>query len=740
MEREEATTSSGLYGGRGAGGKFRKPLARKAPTTPYDRPPAVNHSRRDGGGGWLSRFANRILPSFISNSFPYWDPPTVSEDQDLPLKQATSIDGQENTYSLEVTTSPGVEGPNKPVDRSSYDSGLDDHEEDTTRSLGGDNKLCEIEKMLKEKKFSSEEISRLTKILDSKIVDSSMDVNAQAVGTILPQDGQRVSVQEKQKNFNGVSRGMSSPQPTSMHQAVVGASPIEIARAYMGTRTADADPAYKSMVLKDRTLQQSDEFASKPPVPSSSLLKSSPCWPGAVIQDKRDYVTPQSQKGSFGLCNFPRTPYSRAIYSKSKTKLLQSQSSGAPSNNLLSPLPALQSRTPTYGLKYSRRDSLNGSVGPIRRTRQKLALEASNGSDPFHSSQYGPLLIGSSSTSERMLPAAKKNLEIGAAANTSKYHSMDRKAHVSKPDVSTVRPQSSQLARSIYEHLDRSIVTPKGKSAELDIATTLKKTMSSEIMTAVSKEHVSLGQTGSCNSNKNMAVIDTSLSAQGNQDEQNPLRKAHHNERISKSLDAACSPAGAISSLEIGKTHGSSRFAGTNEATAAGRSGGRWKDNCHPGPLFNQSNGKLALKEDGNADAEDFINLQNKPPLNSSRVKRGLSSISIEKPGSRGTVSMETSAGFSFPVAASSCALSEPPTPSILPSFTTSDLHQPEGGSAVPSYGFGSKGSSLPVVFDFPFTSSATTRDNASDIKFNFGSDNKKARVCFSLVGKNVLS
>ena len=98
---------------------------------------------------------------------------------------------------------------------------------------------------------------------------------------------------------------------------MVRASPIEIARDYMGTRTYDADPAYKSIVLKDRALQRSDDFESKPPAPSS-ILKSTTGWPGALIQDKRDYMSPQSQKGSFGLCNFPRTPYSRAIYSKSK--------------------------------------------------------------------------------------------------------------------------------------------------------------------------------------------------------------------------------------------------------------------------------------------------------------------------------------------------------------------------------------------------------------------------------------
>uniref|UniRef100_A0A5B7CA51 Putative nuclear pore complex protein NUP1 isoform X1 n=1 Tax=Davidia involucrata TaxID=16924 RepID=A0A5B7CA51_DAVIN len=44
---------------RGAGGKFRKPLARKLPATPYDRPPR-NQSQTAAqwcDGGWLSKLA-----------------------------------------------------------------------------------------------------------------------------------------------------------------------------------------------------------------------------------------------------------------------------------------------------------------------------------------------------------------------------------------------------------------------------------------------------------------------------------------------------------------------------------------------------------------------------------------------------------------------------------------------------------------------------------------------------------
>lgn len=96
MERHHETTSSGMYGygeGRGAGGKFRKPPARKPHATPYDRP-LSNQSRSDNesGGGWFSKpvgmarrlisgGATRILPYFFSKS-PSTDVPATCYDQD----------------------------------------------------------------------------------------------------------------------------------------------------------------------------------------------------------------------------------------------------------------------------------------------------------------------------------------------------------------------------------------------------------------------------------------------------------------------------------------------------------------------------------------------------------------------------------------------------------------------------------------------------------------------------------
>lgn len=101
----------------------------------------------------------------------------------------------------------------------------------------------------------------------------------------------------------------------------VGASPIEIARAFMGTRSSEGAVVPKSTPEKEQSLALDvDEYALKPFVPSPSP-KPSVCWPGAKLQDQHGNLTPQSERGRFGLQNFPRTPYSRTIFSKSKSKV-----------------------------------------------------------------------------------------------------------------------------------------------------------------------------------------------------------------------------------------------------------------------------------------------------------------------------------------------------------------------------------------------------------------------------------
>lgn len=129
-----------------------------------------------------------------------------------------------------------------------------------------------------------------------------------------------------------------------------------------------------------------------------------------------------------------------------------------------------------------------------------------------------------------------------------------------------------------------------------------------------------------------------------------------------------------------------------------------------------------------NVVGSEVLNQQKKPLFQPSGTKRVFPAISVDKPESTWKFSSDKSSTFTFPVSTSSAVFSEPPTPSVMPSVSTSTEHQlKDGDAAVPTYSFGSKKSDH-LVFTFPSTSDAIQIGN-SDIKFSFGSD--KPRLSF---------
>lgn len=103
-------------------------------------------------------------------------------------------------------------------------------------------------------------------------------------------------------------------------QGDVGSSPIDIAKAYMGNRMLEPGHGSQHALPNDTIAAQSnDKFVRKPFTPSYSH-KLPTCWPGAMLHENRSYVTPR-QRGRYGLHDFPRTPYSGTIYSKSRSKV-----------------------------------------------------------------------------------------------------------------------------------------------------------------------------------------------------------------------------------------------------------------------------------------------------------------------------------------------------------------------------------------------------------------------------------
>ncbi|MBA0693735.1 hypothetical protein Goari_004086 [Gossypium aridum] len=487
----------------------------------------------------------------------------------------------------------------------------------------------------------------------------------------------------------------------------------------MANRTSESNLGSKSIISKDeRPTMPANDFASEPFVPFASP-KPSTCWPGSMVHDQRSYLTPQSQRGRFGLHNIPRTPYSRTIYSKSKSKMAHVRGEGdAFLNGSFSPLQ--QSQTPAYGqLRSNRVDKGYGSVGPIRRICHKGTAEIpSRGSIYSHSSLNGPFPVGNSNVSKGQFSSTKKNLERGGASSSSDIQSVDGNRS-SEMGIPPVHPHSSQMARTILEHLERTLVTPKKKSEELKIATSWKKSQSSDVNAAVSAEHNDLPNLG----------LDSSKS----RDKLNNRSSAPWNDN---SISVA-SPESTIGTKNVKKTSASDLKVDST-FTMFGNNAGSLLDCGKTQDSQKKTAHKDLPKFTGAAVSEAPCEGLLKPSSNSSGNKPVLASISVTKPEQRWMSTSDNSTGFTFPVSASSGVSSEPPTPTIMPFLSGSSQHQPKEELTEPSYSFGLNRTSPALVFSFPSTSSAPNHVDASDISFNFGSD-RSSRICFSPIGKNTI-
>ncbi|MBA0810265.1 hypothetical protein Gohar_002272 [Gossypium harknessii] len=628
-------------------------------------------------------------------------------------------------------------------------SGIAEHRKGNQGAIRDDG-LSEIEKLMKGKTFSRDEINRLIGIINSKAVDVPQ-VDQEDRNLTLSTGGAKESIvsqnlrwptEEKQDDLNiaTTTRDLATPLPkptvsenhfnelvfwiNDMHMDTellndTAPSPIEIAKAYMANRTSESNLGSKSIISKDeRPTMLANDFASEPFVPFASP-KPSTCWPGSMVHDQRSYLTPQSQRGRFGLHNIPRTPYSRTIYSKSKSKMAHVRGEGdAFLNGSFSPLQ--QSQTQAYGqLRSNMVDKGYGSVGPIRRICHKGSAEIpSRGSIYSHSSLNDPFPVGNSNVSKGQFSSIKKNLEQGGASSSSDIQSVDGNRS-SEMGIPPVHPHSSQMARTILEHLERTLVTPKKKSEEFKIATSWKKSQSSDVNAAVSAEHNDLPNLG-LDSSKSRDKLNNRSSAPWND---NPISVA--------------SPESTIEAKNVKKTS-ASNLKVDSTVTMFGNNAGSLLDCGKTQDSQMKTADKNLPKFTGAAVSEAPCEGLLKPSSNSSGNKPVLASISVTKPEQRWMFTSDNSTGFTFPVSASSGVSSEPPTPTIMPFLSGSSQHQPKEELTEPSYSFGLNRSSPALVFSFPSTSGATNHVDASDISFNFGSD-RSSRICFSPIGKNTI-
>nr|XP_033516550.1 nuclear pore complex protein NUP1 isoform X3 [Nicotiana tomentosiformis] len=765
----EFNTTPSYYGNRaserGAGGKFKKPAARKPPATPYDRPQL---NQTGGRTGWLAKLVDpayriisgsaiRILPSFISNAIASTPPPPLEEihsdlDKEDPATAQDVGNDEKCTPSYVISRSSEGKEEDQRMGKLNGISEAVKQEEEKPQNSTDKSEISRIERLMQGKSFSRDEIMRLTEILNSRVIDDQEKKTSKtAEGDIgrfhLTHETPRRPYHRKQDEAEFAMPGTSTPLPQTNVQDEVGASPIDIARAYMGSRRLEKGYDSCSLVSKG---EQAPQNRFHPP-PS---LKSSTCWPAAMLQDQHSHITPQSQRG-YGLVEFPRTPYSRTLLPKSRDRQTHSQTGSRWPD--LSAKTFQQSQSSIYSQEKTRSDLPHlsyGSAGPIRRIRNKFGSESRPKRSIFLNSKNASSPLGKIGASEVFLPAARKNLEVGQPSGVEKDQSVEHRAGRSEEAM-----PFNETVRKILEQLDRHKPTPAEKEAELKMASEWKKYPRNEISDSTPNGKTKSSHLGEFGMRRNNGLAAARSSKDGD------IGTVSH---VEISQEHASAKASSIAGVFVATTgvdtvpsftfkdadsqvknfFSGSRTASLDQDSAGtgdgqkdkgtmlqdyvGTDEGKKDKGTTPRwPFHNQSNGQNATTLSNSTGFE----LPRNAAGQASGTKPTLPSISINKPNPRNATFPDNGFGFTFPVAASSGALSEPPTPSIMPSSSASVLSQPADASTVPAYSFGTGKSAERLVFSFPSTSNVSVPVNASDLKYSFGTD-RRSRLSFSAVGK----
>ncbi|CAA7409879.1 unnamed protein product [Spirodela intermedia] len=207
----------------------------------------------------------------------------------------------------------------------------------------------------------------------------------------------------------------------------VGVSPVEIAKAFMEFRSSSSsDQGIHGRFLKNERSPLRGRGSAANTVTSSDSPMSQICWPGAVLRSDQRYFTPQSQRGRSGLRNTPRTPCPEEIFQSSLTK--------------------------------RKSVKMSDSKGGVQNTSASIMSTVSACCDVFSSSTLTP----------------KRNSESGLSGHQATC-SEDGSTHIAAI-LSRVHPKSSEVAKTILEHLDRTDLLPQKKSFEPKVLTE-KKTL-----------------------------------------------------------------------------------------------------------------------------------------------------------------------------------------------------------------------------------------------------------------------
>ncbi|KAF2600994.1 hypothetical protein F2Q68_00007583 [Brassica cretica] len=299
--------------------------------------------------------------------------------------------------------------------------------------------ISELERLMEGKTFSRAETDRLIEILNSRATDLSDVVRDERVEIPLREGVKKnMSFLDKRKQPIGAKDASSElwATPTPLAKSITldgvkqvrdeaGLSPAELAKAYMGGQTPSSS-SQGFVARNEKNSLDGGMFVANYSGASPSS-KPSARWPGFFL-----------------------------------AQLMQLQDNSSKRlSTLQSPSQSAQTR---YGqLKFSK-GSESGVFGPSRRARQSATMS------PYSRPSRGRF---ENSANMKSYEAGESSISMPQTTTYGKHIGLE----VGTP---TVPRHSSQIARTILDHLERTQPTPRDKSAELKLATSWRYPQSSK--------------------------------------------------------------------------------------------------------------------------------------------------------------------------------------------------------------------------------------------------------------------
>ncbi|XP_038679291.1 nuclear pore complex protein NUP1-like isoform X2 [Tripterygium wilfordii] len=450
-------------GGGGGYGKFPKRPFRRHNGTPYDRPPTAirnpSSSNSNVGGsnhGWLSRLvdpaqrliassAHRLFGSVFRKRLP--QPPAPDP---LPMEPEANQETRDRDHG--TIFSDHSNAPDGDINGCDYPS----------NSLEKDG-VIELEQILKQRTFTRSEIDRLTGLLRSRTVGENEKRSEVGPSNLDVPHGKKVEFPSTPANGNRIESNLiGTPVVNSSVLDEDIASPAEVAKAYMDRKPSKASPSMLSWqnerLRDDSSASLNRTLPTKAPI--TSLVSRSSTHAGV---HENGFVTPRS-RGRSAIYNMARTPYSRvhstAAFKDVGFSVASSSSQGARDQSMAS-----GSKQRALKRRSSVLDYDIGSIGPIRRIRQKpsllssknLGMPAAGSTLSIRETNVGSQAAQSSSLVQNLLPADKTNQSFKKKLSGSEDN------RVPDSSFTTIPSKSSEMASKILEQLD-VLVTSRDKS------------------------------------------------------------------------------------------------------------------------------------------------------------------------------------------------------------------------------------------------------------------------------------